>query len=111
MSRSALSFADLTPQPVDLQLLRLHLTVAGKRLLRIRAKFLHPFAKNVLVNVDVSRRLRHAHAALAHTRTASILNSRLNLRLCIAYLRLPETPNLGVHQTGSRPVSTITTHA
>jgi hypothetical protein len=36
-------------------------------------------------------------------RTASILNSRLNLRLCIARLRLPETPYLGVHGTGSRP--------
>jgi tetratricopeptide (TPR) repeat protein len=33
--------------------------------------------------------------------TASILNSRLNLRLCITHLRLHETPNLGVHQTGS----------
>jgi hypothetical protein len=29
------------------------------------------------------------------------LNSRLNLRLCMAHLRLNETPNLGVHQTGS----------
>jgi len=29
-------------------------------------------------------------------RTASILNSRLSLRLCIARLRLPETPYLGV---------------
>jgi regulator of nucleoside diphosphate kinase len=33
--------------------------------------------------------------------TASILNSRLNFRLFIAHLRLNETPNLGVHQTGS----------
>jgi hypothetical protein len=35
-------------------------------MLRIRAKFLHPFAKNVLVDVDVSRRLRHAYASLTH---------------------------------------------
>lgn len=32
---------------------------------------------------------------------ASILNSRLNLRLCMTNLRLYETPNPGVHQTGS----------
>jgi hypothetical protein len=33
--------------------------------------------------------------------TASMLNSRLNLRLCMTHLRLYETPNLGVHQTDS----------
>src|SRR3984885_11395845 len=36
-------------------------------------------------------------------RTASILNSPLNLRLCIPRLPPPETPYLGVHGTGSRP--------
>src|SRR6476661_6159611 len=36
--------------------------------------------------------------------TASTLNSRLNFRLCMTYLRLYETPNLGVHQTGSSSV-------
>src|ERR1700729_3639518 len=51
-------------EPVDLQLLGLRLTVSGKRQLRIRAKFLHPFAKNVLVDVDVSRPLLHAYASL-----------------------------------------------
>src|ERR1700685_2624961 len=64
--RARPELCDLTPEPVDLQLLGLQLTVAGKRLLRIRAKFLHPFAKNVLVDVDVSRRLRHAYASLTH---------------------------------------------
>src|SRR5271168_2205208 len=54
------------PEPVDLQLLGLHLTVSGKRLLRIRAKFLHPFAENVLVDVDVPGRLSHAYASLTH---------------------------------------------
>ena len=33
--------------------------------------------------------------------TASTLNSRLNFRLCMTHLRLYETPNLGVHQTGN----------
>jgi len=31
------------------------------------------------------------------------LNSRVNFRRCICRLRLHETPNLGVHETGSRP--------
>ncbi|WP_247474921.1 hypothetical protein, partial [Bradyrhizobium sp. 30] len=31
----------------------------------------------------------------------SILNSRLNFRLCMTHLWLDKTPNLGVHQTGS----------
>ncbi|WP_210308467.1 hypothetical protein, partial [Prosthecomicrobium pneumaticum] len=31
------------------------------------------------------------------------LNSRENFRRCICHLRLHETPNLGVHETGSRP--------
>jgi kynurenine formamidase len=29
------------------------------------------------------------------------------LRLCIARLRLPETPYLGVHGTGSRPLEEL----
>jgi hypothetical protein len=33
--------------------------------------------------------------------TASILDSRLNLRLCMIHLRLYETPKLGAHQIGS----------
>jgi hypothetical protein len=33
------------------------------------------------------------------------LNSRLNFRLCMTHLRLYETPNLGVHQTGSSSTS------
>ncbi|MGY4356348.1 hypothetical protein ACVW0J_002841 [Bradyrhizobium sp. i1.7.7] len=39
--------------------------------------------------------------------TASTLNSRLNFRLFIAHLRLHETPNLGVHQTGSSSNSAL----
>lgn len=30
----------------------------------------------------------------------SILNPQLHFLLCMTYLRLDETPNLGVHQTG-----------
>jgi hypothetical protein len=33
------------------------------------------------------------------------LNSLLNLRLCIFHLPLHETPKLGVHETGGRPVA------
>ncbi|MEZ5476383.1 MAG: hypothetical protein R3E95_02470 [Thiolinea sp.] len=36
--------------------------------------------------------------------TASTLNTRLNLRLCMTHLRLHETPHPGVHQTGSSSV-------
>lgn len=36
-------------------------------------------------------------------RTASILHSRPNCRRRIRHLRFHETPNLGVHETGSRP--------
>lgn len=36
-------------------------------------------------------------------RTASTLNSRLNMRLAIPHLQLHETPFLGVHETGGRP--------
>jgi hypothetical protein len=43
-----------------------HPTVSGKRLLQIRAKFLHPFAKKVLVDLDVPRRLSHTYATLTH---------------------------------------------
>src|ERR1700722_19466301 len=102
-----LELCDFTPEPVDLQLLGLHLTVPRKRLLRICAKFLHPFANNVLVDVEVPRRLSHAYASLTHQAYRLDLDSRLNLRLCIACLRLPETPYLGVHGTGSRPQEAI----
>jgi hypothetical protein len=32
------------------------------------------------------------------------LNSRLNFRLCIPTLQFRQTPYLGVHETGSRPI-------
>lgn len=35
---------------------------------------------------------------------ASTLNSRLNFRRCMTHLRLHETPNLGVHHTGSSSI-------
>ena len=66
----------------------------------------HPFAQDVLV----TSRSRPACATAAPRsftrRTASISISRLNLRICIAHLRLHKTGKLGVHETGSRPNST-----
>jgi hypothetical protein len=56
-----LRLVDLTPQPLDLQLFRLHLTVTGKGLSRIRAKLLDSLAQHVLMNVQVVRRLRHGY--------------------------------------------------
>ena len=40
--------------------------------------------------------------------TASILNSRLNLRLCVTHLPLHETPILGVHQAGNSHLAQTT---
>src|SRR6202034_3122968 len=89
-----LELCDLTPEPVDLQLLGLHLTVSGKRLLRIRAKFLHPFAKNVLVDVDGSRRLRHAYASLTHQ--ADRLDLELSTALALGGGRPPSWARCGL---------------
>ena len=74
--------------------------MAWESLHGIGAKLLHPFAQNVLVDVQVTRGLRRRYPALPDL-TASILNSRLNLRLRMTHFRLHETPKLGVHQTGS----------
>lgn len=54
----------LAPQLLDLKLLRLHLAVAGKGLRRIGRKELHPFAQLVLMDIQIPRRLRHAHSAI-----------------------------------------------
>ena len=61
----------------------LHLSVAGKGLHGIGAEFLHPFAQNILLNVQVTGGLRCRHPRSLTSLTASILNSRLNLRLRI----------------------------
>ena len=90
--------ADLTAQPLNLLLLGLHLSVTRKGLRRIGAELLHPFAQNILVNVQVAGRLCHRYPAFPDQLDRF---SRLNFRLFIAHLRLHETPNLGVHQTGS----------
>jgi hypothetical protein len=49
---------DFTPQPLDLQLLRLHLTMAGEGMLRVGAQLPDPLAQNILVEIQVTRRLR-----------------------------------------------------
>src|ERR1700727_13611 len=40
------------------------------------------------------------------SRTASTLNSRANTRLPMGHLQLQQSPFLGVHETGSRPLAT-----
>ena len=67
---------------------------------RVGAVLLHPLAQHVLVDVQVAAGLRRRSPRSRPACTASILNSRLNFRLCI-HLRFHETPKLGVHQTGS----------
>ena len=54
----------LTLELRDFQLLRLHLTVAWKRVLRIICKLLHPIAQLCRMNAKVFRRLRIRNAAL-----------------------------------------------
>ena len=61
MSRSAFSFGDLAPQPLDLQLLGLRLAMAGEGLNGIGAELLHPFAQHVLMNVQVPAGLRYRY--------------------------------------------------
>jgi hypothetical protein len=48
-----------TPEPLDLLVLRLHLPMAGKGLYWIGAELLHPFAQNILMNVQVMGGLCH----------------------------------------------------
>src|SRR5580704_8018451 len=97
---------DLTPEPVDLQLLGLHPTVCGKRLHWIRAELLHPIAKKVLVDVDVPRRLRHAHAPGG--------DLELSTKLAPLHRSPPapwKHPYLGVNETSSRPLTASSSQA
>ena len=50
---------DFAPKTFDLLLLRLHLPMAGESLNRVGAEFFHPFAQNVLMNVQVTGGLCH----------------------------------------------------
>ena len=51
---------DLAPQPLNLQLLRLHLPLAGNACRGSAANSFDPFAQHVLVHVQIARRLRRA---------------------------------------------------
>jgi len=55
-----------TPKTFDFKVIRLQLALAGKGLRRIAGQFLHPTAQHVLVQIEIPRRLGHAHAAFAH---------------------------------------------
>jgi len=46
-------------QPRDVKLHGLHLPLAWKGLRRIGVEVFHSFAKDILVNIQVARRLRH----------------------------------------------------
>ena len=61
----------------------LHLAMAGKRLCRVGAELPDPLAQRVLVHVQITRSLccRYPHSLTSLT--ASSLNSRVNLRLCM----------------------------
>src|SRR5436190_21686938 len=63
MSRSAFSLAHFALEPRDLQLLGLHLTLLGERMLRIIRQRLHPVAQLRRMDTQVLRGLHIRHAA------------------------------------------------
>ncbi len=69
------------------------MTGPRSRLPRIDDEVPNPFAQHVLVHFQITRCLGPAHPTVLDQA------NRLNLE------RLYETPNLGVHETGSRPWS------
>lgn len=71
--------------------------MAGKGLPGIGTELLHPLAQYVLMNVQVPAGLRYRYPAFPDKL------DRLDLELSaeLPSLRLHETPNPGVHQTGS----------
>jgi hypothetical protein len=77
----------LTNEPRDLELFRLHLTLAGEHMLRIVRKSLHPIVQLCRMNVQVLRGLRIRDTRSLISRAASSLNSRVNLRLSMTHLR------------------------
>ena len=54
------------PQPVNLSPLGLHLPKARKRVLGISAKFLHPSAQHIVVEIKITRSLDNRNPALLH---------------------------------------------
>lgn len=68
---------------------------------RVGAELLHPFAQNILMNVQVTAGSHHRPPRSRTSLTASILNSRLNFRPSSPTCGFHETPNLGVHYTRS----------
>jgi DNA-binding transcriptional LysR family regulator len=75
--------------------------MAGKGLNRIRAELLDPFAKHVLVHVQVTGSLCCRYPALPDQLYRLKLEFPTELSSLHGHLRLHETPKLGVHQTGS----------
>src|ERR1700733_1846305 len=78
--------------------------MARKSLHRIGAQLLRPAPEHVLIDLQIPRRLRHADATLPDQSDRLNLNSRANTRLPMGHLQLQQSPFLGVHETGSRPV-------
>lgn len=79
MSLSAFSFGHFAAQPLNPQLLRLHLAITGKSLNRICSKIPNPFAQHILVNLQIAGGLSNSNTPLTHQTlphlTAPSLNS------------------------------------
>src|ERR1700722_8167985 len=84
----------LALEPRDLQLLRLHPTLAGECLLRIVAKCLHPIAQLRRMYAQILRCLRIRDPAISDQPNSLKLElSRVNLRLSMTHLQTIKTPN------------------
>lgn len=60
------AIAEFLAKAVYLNLLRLHLAMPRKALNRIVTKYLDSFTQDMLVNIQIPRRLRDTDAALQH---------------------------------------------
>src|SRR5215469_8347500 len=78
--------------------------MAGKGLHRVGPELLHPFAKNVLVHAQVTSSLRCRYPTLPDQLDSLKLELSTEPSSLHGTLRLHETPNRGVHQTGSSSV-------
>ena len=78
---------DLSTEPCEFRLLRLHLPLPRKGLLGISRTLLHPTAQHRALHAQIPRGLRHRHPAFLNQLHRLQLNSRVNLRRSMIHLR------------------------
>ncbi len=75
------------PKPLDLKLLRLHLSLTRKRLCWVRTIFPDPLAQDILMNIQIAGSAQTPTPRSRTNLTASSLYSRLNFLRCIHALQ------------------------